>query len=59
MSDQDRIKFLEAENERLRAGINRAVDAIWSWMYSSETGQISGIYDDLKGLVNTGDTNGN
>ena len=50
MSDQDRIKRLEAENERLRAGINRAVAAIWSWMYSSETGQITDIYDHLKAL---------
>jgi uncharacterized coiled-coil protein SlyX len=52
MSDHERIKHLEAENERLRAGINQTVAALWSWIYSRKQRHIADIYDDLKSLVN-------
>lgn len=52
MTDQEKIKHLTQENERLRAGINQATAALWSWIYSLKTKRITDIYDDLKALVN-------
>ena len=57
VKDLNRKSRLEAENERLRAGINQAVAGIWSWMYSIKQRHISDIYDDLKALVK-GDADG-
>jgi hypothetical protein len=58
MSDQDRIKRLEAENERLRIGIKTATSALWSWIYSRKQRHIADIYDDLKALLYTGGCDG-
>ena len=50
MTDQDKIKRLEAENERLRTGINQAVAALWSFCFSIKQKRLTDIYDDLTAL---------
>ena len=45
------LHSLQAENERLRAGIKTATAALWSWIYSIKSRRITDIHDDLKSLV--------
>ena len=56
--DLNRKSYLEAENERLRAVINKASAALWSWIYSRKSRRITDIHDDLKALVNNGGCDG-